>query len=36
MKLTYEIPQIEVIEFAENDVVTTSGGGAAILPDDEF
>lgn len=36
MKLTYEIPQIEVIEFAPNDVITTSGGGAAILPDDEF
>ena len=36
MKLTYEVPQMEFIEFASNDVITTSGGGAAILPDDEF
>ena len=36
MKQMYEEPAIVIIKWVEGDVVTTSGGGAAILPDDEF
>lgn len=36
MKEMYEQPYMELIEFDAEDIVTTSGGGAAVLPDDEF
>lgn len=36
MKEFYEQPYMELIEFATEDIITTSGGGAAVLPDDEF
>lgn len=36
MKNTYEVPELSIVNFAMNDIITTSGGGNAILPDDEF
>jgi hypothetical protein len=36
MNRIYEQPAVEIVEFSTTDVITTSGGGAAILPDDEF
>jgi hypothetical protein len=36
MKNIYEVPEINIVSFAAKDIITTSGGGNAILPDDEF
>lgn len=37
MKTIYEVPEIDVVSFAAEDIITTSGGGGnAVLPDDEF
>ena len=36
MKDIYEVPEIDIVNFATMDIITTSGGGHAILPDDEF
>lgn len=34
-KITYETPKIIITEFEYEDVITTSGGGI-VLPPDEF
>lgn len=36
MKTTYETPEINMMIFLTKDIITTSGGGNAVLPDDEF
>ena len=36
MKNSYEAPIIDIISFYAEDIITTSGGGNAVLPDDEF
>ena len=36
MKNIYEVPEISVINFSTQDIITVSGGGNAVLPDDEF
>ena len=36
MKNIYEVPEIDIVSFAAMDIITTSGGGNAVLPDDEF
>ena len=36
MKKSYEAPKIDIINFSAEDILTTSGGGNAVLPDDEF
>ena len=36
MKRIYECPELTVITLATRDIVSTSGGRDAILPDDEF
>ena len=36
MKTVYEAPEMMIIHFSKEDILTTSGGGNAILPDDEF
>ena len=36
MKFTYDEPRMEVLELEPNDIITISGDGSAILPDDEF
>ena len=37
MKNIYEAPELSVVSFAAEDIITTSGGGGnAVLPDDEF
>lgn len=36
MKVTYEEPTAEIIRFDSEDIITSSGGGDAILPDDKF
>ena len=36
MKTMYEAPKIDIFVFSTEDIITTSGGGNAILPDDEF
>lgn len=36
MKNSYEAPEINIIIFSAEDIITTSGGGNAVLPDDEF
>lgn len=35
IKIVYDAPEMEVIEFSEVDIITTSGGGI-ILPDDNW
>ena len=32
----FETPEIEVVEFAVEDVITTSNGNGTMLPDDEL
>ena len=32
----FEMPELEVVNFSVADVITTSGGGSTITPDDEF
>lgn len=34
MKAVYEAPEMIII--STEDIITTSGGGNAVLPDDEF
>lgn len=36
MNNQYEAPKIEIINFSAEDTIVTSGGGNAVLPDDEF
>ena len=36
MKNSYKVPTIEMIDFSTQDILTTSGGEDAVLPDDEF
>lgn len=36
MKKTYQAPKSNIINFSSKDIITVSGGGNAILPDDEF
>ena len=36
MKNIYEAPEISIMIFSAKDILTTSGEGNAILPDDEF
>ena len=36
VKNIYEAPDIDIIKFSAEDIITTSGGGNAVLPDDEF
>ncbi len=36
MKNIYEAPEISMMIFSAKDIITSSGGGNAILPDDEF
>ena len=36
MKNIYEVPEISIVSFVTEDIITTSGGGNAVLPDDEF
>ena len=34
--IKFEAPEMEVITFAAEDVITASGGGETVLPDDDF
>ena len=36
MKNIYEAPEMNIINVSAEDVIATSGGGNAVLPDDEF
>ena len=36
MKNIYEAPELSLMLFSTKDIITTSGGGNAVLPDDEF
>ena len=36
MKNIYEAPELEIIKFSAEDIITVRGGGNALLPDDEF
>ena len=36
MKNIYEAPELDIIKFSAEDIMTASGGGNAVLPDDEF
>lgn len=36
MKTNYNVPTVEIIDFSTQDILTTSGGDDATLPDDEF
>lgn len=36
MKRTYEAPELKLMTVSAEDMITTSGGGNAVLPDDEF
>ena len=36
MKNIYEAPEMDIIILSNEDIITTSGGGNAVLPDDEF
>ncbi len=35
-KLNYDSPSAQILIFPEQDIVTTSGNGPIILPDDEW
>lgn len=36
MKNKYNVPTVKIINLSVNDIITTSGGDDAVLPDDEF
>ena len=36
MEKNYNAPEINVVNIPAEDIITTSGGGNAVLPDDEF
>ena len=36
MRSNYEVLKIEIVKISSADIITTSGGGNAVLPDDEF
>lgn len=36
MHVIYESPSLEIVDVNTDDIISTSGGRDAVLPDDEF